>query len=61
MVGSPRLMVCKVSNPWGLLCGDDHEMFIRKSIIDRGVLALKDTHEEIISNNIFGPRVVLNL
>ena len=36
-------------------------MFIRKSIIDRGILALKDKHPEIISNNIFGPRVVPNL
>jgi len=44
-----------------LLCGDGHEIFIRKNIIDRGVLALKNKLGEIIKENIFGSHLVLNL
>ena len=54
-------IVGNVFEPRGLLCGDDHEMLVRKSIIDRGVVALIDKPGEMISNDVLDPRLVFDL
>jgi len=45
----------------GLLCGDVHEMLIRKNIVNRGVLALNNEPRDMIGDNILYPHLGFDL